>query len=69
MLRGLADPVGESPAARRAHGLARTPTAAVVVDLVAEARDRGAAIIGTFHNREVRQALSTRLVMLHGAAA
>jgi alpha-D-ribose 1-methylphosphonate 5-triphosphate synthase subunit PhnL len=38
---------------------------AVVVDLIAEARDRGAAIIGTFHDREVRQALATRLVTLH----
>jgi alpha-D-ribose 1-methylphosphonate 5-triphosphate synthase subunit PhnL len=44
------------------------PTAALdaanrqsVIDAVIEARDRGAAIVGIFHDREVREAVSTRL--------
>ena len=42
---------------------------AAVIRLVAEARDRGTAIIGAFHDASVRAALATRLVRLHGAAA
>jgi alpha-D-ribose 1-methylphosphonate 5-triphosphate synthase subunit PhnL len=42
---------------------------AVVAALVGEARDRGTAIIATFHDADVRAALATRVVTLHGAAA
>ena len=35
---------------------------AVVVDLVREAKTRGAAILGIFHDREVRDALADRVV-------
>jgi alpha-D-ribose 1-methylphosphonate 5-triphosphate synthase subunit PhnL len=38
---------------------------ALVVDLIREARDRGAAVLGTFHDREVRGAVCTRTVYLH----
>jgi alpha-D-ribose 1-methylphosphonate 5-triphosphate synthase subunit PhnL len=51
------------------------PTAALdaesrraVVALISEARDRGTAIIGTFHDAGARAALATRLVRLHGSA-
>ena len=44
------------------------PTAALdaanrqsVIEAIIEARDRGAAIVGIFHDREVREAVSTRL--------
>jgi alpha-D-ribose 1-methylphosphonate 5-triphosphate synthase subunit PhnL len=42
---------------------------AIVVDLIREARERGAAIVGTFHDAEVREAVATRAVSLHEAAA
>jgi alpha-D-ribose 1-methylphosphonate 5-triphosphate synthase subunit PhnL len=42
---------------------------AAVVALIAEARDRGTAILGAFHDATVRAALATRLVRLHGQAA
>jgi len=40
-----------------------------VVELIVEARHRGAAMLGTFHDAEVRDAVSTRVATLHGAAA
>jgi alpha-D-ribose 1-methylphosphonate 5-triphosphate synthase subunit PhnL len=40
-----------------------------VADLIVEARRRGTAIVGTFHDAEVRDAVSTRVVTLHEAAA
>jgi alpha-D-ribose 1-methylphosphonate 5-triphosphate synthase subunit PhnL len=40
-----------------------------VVALLDEARRRGTAMLGTFHDAEVRAAVSTRLATLHGAAA
>jgi alpha-D-ribose 1-methylphosphonate 5-triphosphate synthase subunit PhnL len=33
----------------------------VVVDLIQEAKGRGAAIIGTFHDEEVREEVATRV--------
>lgn len=42
---------------------------AIVVELIQEACRRGTAVIGTFHDREVRDALATRVVSLHGSAA
>jgi alpha-D-ribose 1-methylphosphonate 5-triphosphate synthase subunit PhnL len=42
---------------------------ASVVELLIEARERGAALLGTFHDAEVREAVGTRLATLHGAAA
>jgi alpha-D-ribose 1-methylphosphonate 5-triphosphate synthase subunit PhnL len=39
---------------------------AAVVALIAEARDRGTAIVGTFHDPAARAALATRMVRLHG---
>ena len=41
----------------------------IVVELIREARERGAAIVGTFHDAEVREAVATRAVSLHEAAA
>jgi alpha-D-ribose 1-methylphosphonate 5-triphosphate synthase subunit PhnL len=41
----------------------------LVVELISEARRAGTAILGTFHDAEVRAALSTRVATLHGAAA
>jgi alpha-D-ribose 1-methylphosphonate 5-triphosphate synthase subunit PhnL len=38
----------------------------IVVELICEARDRGAAIVGTFHDGEVREAVGTRSATLHG---
>lgn len=35
---------------------------AVVIDLIREARERGAAVIGIFHDSEVRAAVATRVV-------
>ena len=40
-----------------------------VVELIVEARRRGTAMLGTFHDAEVRAAVSTRLATLHGDAA
>ena len=54
------------------------PTAALdaenrrtVVELIDEAKARGAAVVGIFHDREVRMAVSDRMVNMHayGAAA
>jgi alpha-D-ribose 1-methylphosphonate 5-triphosphate synthase subunit PhnL len=42
---------------------------AVVVALIVEARERGTAMLGTFHDAEVRDAVSTRRATLHEAAA
>jgi len=42
---------------------------AIVVELIGDARARGAAIIGAFHDREVREAVATRAVTLHGEEA
>ncbi|MGH7303937.1 MAG: phosphonate C-P lyase system protein PhnL [Candidatus Rokuibacteriota bacterium] len=42
---------------------------AIVVDLIREARERRAAIVGTFHDAEVREAVATRAVSLHPAEA
>jgi alpha-D-ribose 1-methylphosphonate 5-triphosphate synthase subunit PhnL len=44
---------------------------AIVVDLIREAKTRGAAILGIFHDREVRNAVADRLFGLvpNGAAA
>jgi alpha-D-ribose 1-methylphosphonate 5-triphosphate synthase subunit PhnL len=42
---------------------------ALVVELIAEARARGTAIVGTFHDTEVRNAVATRVATLHTAAA
>jgi alpha-D-ribose 1-methylphosphonate 5-triphosphate synthase subunit PhnL len=39
-----------------------------VVALIQEAKARGAAIVGTFHDAEVRAAVATRVVTLHGDA-
>jgi alpha-D-ribose 1-methylphosphonate 5-triphosphate synthase subunit PhnL len=39
------------------------------VALLVEARDRGTAMLGTFHDTEVREAVSTRTARLHEAAA
>jgi alpha-D-ribose 1-methylphosphonate 5-triphosphate synthase subunit PhnL len=41
----------------------------LVVALIREARDRGAAILGTFHDAQVRAGVATRVVTLHGEAA
>jgi alpha-D-ribose 1-methylphosphonate 5-triphosphate synthase subunit PhnL len=38
----------------------------VVVGLIQEAKDRGAAIIGTFHDDEVRRAVATRILEMPG---
>jgi alpha-D-ribose 1-methylphosphonate 5-triphosphate synthase subunit PhnL len=52
------------------------PTAALdadsrrrVIGLIADAKTRGAAIVGTFHDREVRDAIATRIVSVHGGDA
>ena len=42
---------------------------AVVVELIREALARGAAIVGSFHDVEVRAAVGTRTVRLHGEEA
>ena len=42
---------------------------AIVVELIRDARARGAAIVGAFHDREVREAVATRAVTLHGEEA
>jgi alpha-D-ribose 1-methylphosphonate 5-triphosphate synthase subunit PhnL len=42
---------------------------ALVAELIVEARHRGTAMLGTFHDAEVRAAVSTRLATLHGDAA
>jgi alpha-D-ribose 1-methylphosphonate 5-triphosphate synthase subunit PhnL len=38
---------------------------AIVVELIREARARRAAIVGTFHDAEVREAVATRAITLH----
>ena len=42
---------------------------AIVVELIQAARGQGTAIVGTFHDAEVRDAVASRVVRLHGAAA
>jgi alpha-D-ribose 1-methylphosphonate 5-triphosphate synthase subunit PhnL len=42
---------------------------ALVVELIQEARRAGTALLGTFHDTQVRVAVSTRQASLHGAAA
>ena len=42
---------------------------AVVVDLILEARARGTAIVGAFHDRAVRDAVASRVVLLSGQPA
>ncbi len=42
---------------------------AIVVDLIREARERRAAIVGTFHDTEVREAVATRAISLRAAEA
>jgi alpha-D-ribose 1-methylphosphonate 5-triphosphate synthase subunit PhnL len=42
---------------------------AIVVDLIRDALARRAAIVGAFHDAEVREAVATRTVTLHGAGA
>jgi len=39
---------------------------ATVVELIRDARERRAAIVGAFHDREVREAVATHAVTLHG---
>jgi len=39
---------------------------ATVVELIRDASERRAAIVGAFHDREVREAVATRAVTLHG---
>jgi alpha-D-ribose 1-methylphosphonate 5-triphosphate synthase subunit PhnL len=41
---------------------------AIVVELIRDARARGAALVGAFHDREMREAVATRAVTLHGEA-
>ncbi len=36
----------------------------VVIELIEQARDRGAAVVGIFHDEEVRAAVATRCVRL-----
>jgi alpha-D-ribose 1-methylphosphonate 5-triphosphate synthase subunit PhnL len=42
---------------------------AIAVDLILEARDRRAAIVGTFHDAEVREAVATRALSLQSVEA
>ena len=42
---------------------------ATVVELIQEARGRGTAIVGAFHDRAVRDAVASRVVLLSGQAA
>ena len=42
---------------------------ALVLELLRETRRAGTAMLGTFHDAEVRAVVSTRLATLHGAAA
>ena len=42
---------------------------AAVVALIGEARDRGTAIVGTFHDADARATLATRVVRLHEAVS
>jgi alpha-D-ribose 1-methylphosphonate 5-triphosphate synthase subunit PhnL len=41
----------------------------VVADLIVEARERGAAIVGIFHDEDTRQRVATRIVKLASPAA
>jgi alpha-D-ribose 1-methylphosphonate 5-triphosphate synthase subunit PhnL len=42
---------------------------AAVVDLIREAKARGATVVGVFHDREVRDAVADRVLVLGGAEA
>ena len=42
---------------------------ALVVELIQDALARRTAIVGAFHDAEVRAAVATRTVTLHGAGA
>jgi alpha-D-ribose 1-methylphosphonate 5-triphosphate synthase subunit PhnL len=42
---------------------------AAVVDLIREAKARGATVVGVFHDREVRDAIADRVLVLGGAEA
>jgi alpha-D-ribose 1-methylphosphonate 5-triphosphate synthase subunit PhnL len=42
---------------------------AAVIEVIAAARDRGAAVVGIFHDREVREALATSLFAMQPAEA
>jgi alpha-D-ribose 1-methylphosphonate 5-triphosphate synthase subunit PhnL len=51
------------------------PTAALdaesrrrVIGLIADAKARGAAIVGTFHDLDTRDAIATRIVSVHGSS-
>ena len=44
------------------------PSRATVVELIREALARGAAVVGSFHDAEVRAAVATRVVTLQGEA-
>ncbi|HYG88132.1 MAG TPA: phosphonate C-P lyase system protein PhnL [Azospirillum sp.] len=39
---------------------------AVVIDLIGQAKDEGAALVGVFHDDEVREAVSTRIHSMQG---
>ena len=39
----------------------------VVADLIVEARERGAAIVGIFHDEDTRERVATRIVRLASA--
>ncbi|TCF97777.1 phosphonate C-P lyase system protein PhnL [Paraburkholderia strydomiana] len=41
----------------------------VVADLIVEARERGAAIVGIFHDDDTRERVATRLIQLNAPAA
>jgi alpha-D-ribose 1-methylphosphonate 5-triphosphate synthase subunit PhnL len=41
---------------------------AVVIELIREARERGAAMVGIFHDQEVREAVATRVLDLAALA-
>jgi alpha-D-ribose 1-methylphosphonate 5-triphosphate synthase subunit PhnL len=40
----------------------------VVADLIVEARERGAAIVGIFHDEDTRERVATRLIQLNAPA-
>jgi alpha-D-ribose 1-methylphosphonate 5-triphosphate synthase subunit PhnL len=41
----------------------------IVADLIVEARERGAAIVGIFHDEDTRERVATRIVRLASSAA
>ncbi|KND62462.1 Phosphonates transport ATP-binding protein PhnL [Candidatus Burkholderia verschuerenii] len=41
----------------------------IVADLIVEAREKGAAIVGIFHDEDTRERMATRIVRLNTAAA